>query len=387
MTAAKVDVHMAGRDYYQVLGVARGAPLEEIKQAYRQLALRYHPDRNPGDPAAERRFKELAEAYEVLGDTEKRSLYDRYGEAGLKGVRHGDFRTVGEIFNLFSDVFAGFAGFGDLFGAGTGGRRYVRRGSSRRLQFELDLAEAAGGISRKVAYDRREPCEACSGTGVEAGHHRQTCPQCGGYGEVETARGFFRVRTTCPACGGSGEVNPHPCGDCRGSGLAVRKREVSVTIPAGVEDGMEFVRTGEGDFGPEGGPPGDLYIRLRVNSHPLFERRGRNLYCRVPLTFAQAALGAEVPVPTVDGETATLHVPKGTQPGTVLRLRGQGMPDMDTGRRGDLLVEVTVEVPGRLSQEQRLLIQRLGELEAERPGPVRRGFLDKLRELFGQENQ
>ena len=377
---------MAGRDYYEVLGVARGASPEEIKRAYRQLALQCHPDRNPDDPGAERSFKELAEAYEVLSDTEKRSLYDRYGEAGLRGVRHGGFRTVDEIFDLFSDVFAGFPGFGDLFGTGTG-RPYARRGRSRRLQFELDLAEAASGISRRVAYDRMEPCEACSGTGVQAGHRREPCPQCGGYGQVEAGRGFFRMRTTCPGCGGRGEVNRHPCGDCRGSGLAVRKREVSVTIPPGVEDGMEFVRTGEGDFGPEGGPPGDLYVRLRVKPHPLFDRRGRNLYCRVPLTFAQAALGAKVSVPTVDGETAEVQVPKGSQPGAVLRLRGQGMPDMDTGRRGDLLVEVTVEVPQRLSREQRLLIERLGELEGERPGPVRRGFLDKLRELFGQENQ
>ena len=195
------------------------------------------------------------------------------------------------------------------------------------------------------------------------------------------------MRTTCPVCGGRGKVNRDPCGDCAGSGLTARERELTVTIPAGVEDGMEFIRSGEGDFGPEGGPPGDLYILARVTPHPLFERRGRNLHCRVPLSFAQAALGTTVSAPTVDGEPAEVRVPKGTQPGTVFRLRGRGMPDLQSGRRGDLLVEVTVEVPRRLSQEQRHLVERLGELEGERPGPVRRGFLDKLRELFGQENQ
>jgi len=390
MTASKANPHMAGRDYYEVLGVPRGASLDDIKSAYRKLALRHHPDRNPGDAQAEARFKELAEAYEVLSDPEKRSLYDRYGEAGLKGVRHGAFTTVDEIFSMFGDVFAGFPGFGglgDFFGTGGRGRRRGRRGQSRRLQFELDLIEAARGVTRTVVYERMEPCEACSGSGVEAGHRRETCPQCGGYGQVETTRGFFRMRTTCPACAGRGEVNRHPCAECRGSGLTVRKRELTVTIPAGVDDGMEFVRSGEGDLGPEGGFPGDLYLLVRVKSHPLFDRRGRNLYCRVPLTFAQAALGATVPVPTVDEEAAEVTVPKGTQPGTVLRLRGRGMPDLETTRRGDLLVEVTVEVPRRLSQEQRRLIQELGELEGERPGPVRRGFLDKLRELFGQENQ
>jgi len=390
VTTSKANLHMAGRDYYQVLGVAAGAPLEEIKAAYRRLALRYHPDRNPDDPEAERNFKELAEAYEVLSDPEKRSLYDRYGEAGLKGVPHGGFTSVDEIFGMFSDVFGGLSGFGGLgglFEMGGRSRRPSRRGRSRRLQFELDLMEAARGVTRTVLYERMEPCESCSGSGVEAGRRQEPCPQCGGYGEVEAVRGFFRVRTTCPACGGRGKVNRHPCDQCRGSGLAARKRELTVTIPAGVEDGMEFIRSGEGDFGAEGGPPGDLYVLARVKSHPLFERRGRNLHCRVPLSFAQAALGTTVSAPTVDGEPADVRVPKGTQPGTVFRLRGRGMPDLRSGRRGDLLVEVTVEVPHRLSQEQRRLVERLGELEGERPGPVRRGFLDKLRELFGQENQ
>lgn len=378
---------MAGRDYYQVLGVARGASPEEIKQAYRRLALGCHPDRNPDDPEAERRFKELAEAYEVLSDPEKRSLYDRYGEAGLRGVRHGDFRSTEDIVQrFFDDVFAGVAGFGGLFGARTAGRRYLRRGKSRRLQFELDLAEAARGVTRTVAYERMEPCEGCSGSGVEGGRQREPCPHCGGYGEVETVRGFFRLRTTCPGCGGRGEVNRNPCPRCGGGGLARRQRELTVTIPAGVEDGMEFVRRGEGDFGPEGGPPGDLYLLVRVKPHPLFERRGRDLYCRMPLSFAQAALGMRVSVPTVDGTPAEVRVPAGTQPGTVLRLRGQGMPEVDSRRRGDLLVEVTVEVPRRLTQEQRRLIERLGELEDGEPGPERKSFLDKVRRFFGHQN-
>jgi len=378
---------MTGRDYYQVLGVARGVSAEEIKRAYRRLALRYHPDRGPDDPEAERKFKEAAEAYEVLGDPEKRSLYDRYGEAGLKGVRHGGFATVDEIFSMFSDVFAGFPGSGGLFGTRTRGRRYVRRGRSRRLRFELDLAEAARDVTRTVAYERMELCQHCSGSGVVPGHRRESCPRCRGYGELEMLRGFFRVRTTCPACGGSGQVNPHPCARCSGSGLAGRKRELTVSIPAGVEDGMEFVRTGEGDCGPEGGPPGDLYILVQVKPHPLFDRRGRDLYCRLPLSFAQAALGAVVSVPPVDGGPAELTLPKGTQPGKVLRLHGRGMPEMETGRRGDLLVEVAIEVPRRLTAEQRQLIERLGELEGERLGPDRKSFLEKVREFFGQQNQ
>jgi molecular chaperone DnaJ len=378
---------MAERDYYEVLGVSRGATLEEIKRAYRQLALRCHPDANPNDPDAEGKFKELAEAYEILSDQEKRSLYDRYGEAGLKGVRHGGFRSAEDIIQrFFDDVFAGFGGFGDLFGVGGRAGYHVRRGRSRRLRFELELAEAATGAARAVSYERREPCEACFGSGVEVGRRKETCRQCHGSGQHETVRGFFRVRTTCSECDGRGEVNRHPCPGCRGSGLTSRQRELTINIPAGVEDGMEFIQTGEGDCGPEGGPPGDLHILVRVKPHPLFVRQGRDLACRVPISFPQAVLGTRLSVPTVDGKARDLDIPKGTAPGSVFHLRGLGMPDLETGKRGDLVVEVRVEVPRRLSAEQRRLIERLGELESAEPGPERKGFLEKVRELFGKGN-
>jgi molecular chaperone DnaJ len=378
---------MAERNYYEVLGVSRGAALEEIKRAYRQLALRYHPDQNPDDPDAESKFKELAEAYEILSDQEKRSLYDRYGEVGLKGVRHGGFTSAEDVIQrFFDDIFAGFGGFGDFFGVGARGGGRGRRGRSRRLRFELELAEAAKGAARTVAYERMEPCEACFGSGVEAGRRRESCRQCHGSGQRETVRGFFRVRTSCSACSGTGEVNRHPCRGCQGSGLTARQRELAVNIPAGVEDGMEFVQTGQGDCGPEGGPPGDLHILVRVKPHPLFERRGRDLACRVPLGFPQAVLGTRLAVPTVEGKPHNLDIPKGTAPGSVFRLRGLGMPDLETGRRGDLLVEVTVEVPRKLTAEQRRLIERLGELESAEPGPEHKGFLEKVRELFGKGN-
>jgi len=376
---------MAGRDYYEVLGVTRGATNDEIKRAYRKLALKHHPDRN-SDPGAEARFKELAEAYEVLSDPEKRSLYDRYGEAGLKGVPHGGFRNVQDIFDVFGDVFAGFPGFEGFFGPATRGT-HVRRGRSRRVRFELTLEEAAAGVTRTIEYERLERCDGCHGSGVADGRSLQTCSQCGGYGQVETARGFFRVRSTCPACGGVGRVNRDPCTDCGGTGLARRTREITVTVPPGVEDGMQFGRAGEGDFGPQGGPSGDLLILITVKPHPLFERRGRDLACRVPLHFTQAVLGDTIEVPTVNGEMTELKVPPGTQPGTVFRLRGKGMPELDTPRRGDLLVEVTVEVPRKLTREQRELVERLGELEGQRPGPDRKSFFEKVKELFGQENE
>jgi molecular chaperone DnaJ len=378
---------MAERDYYEVLGVSQGASLEEIKRAYRQLALRCHPDANPDDPDAESKFKELAEAYEILSDQEKRSLYDRYGEAGLRGVRHGGFTSPQDIVQrFFDDVFAGFGGFGDLFGVGVRGGRRVRRGRSRRLRFELELAEAATGARRTISYDRMEPCADCFGSGVERGRRKERCPQCRGSGERETVRGFFRVRTTCSACEGTGEVNRRPCPGCRGAGLGERKRDLTVNIPAGVEDGMEFIQTGQGDCAPDGGPPGDLHILVRVKPHPLFDRRGRDLTCRVPISFPHAVLGTRLSVPTVEGKPHTLDIPKGTPPGTVFRLRGLGMPGLETGKRGDLLVEVTVEVPRKLTAEQRRLIEQLGELESAEPGPEHKGFLEKVRELFAKGN-
>lgn len=360
---------MAKRDYYEVLGVPRNASQEEIKKAYRRLALKYHPDRNKSREAEEK-FKEISEAYAVLSDPEKRRLYDMYGHAGIdeRYSQEDIFRSA-----RFEDIFAdlGFGGIDRLFDLFFGGAKHApRRGADLRFDMEITLEEAAKGAEKVVSYRRLETCERCNGTGAEPGSGLRTCPACGGAGRVgftqRTPFGTYSQFTTCSQCGGSGSVIAKPCSTCGGSGRVERLRRLSVKIPPGVDSGARLRLAGEGEAGERGAPPGDLYIVIHVKEHELFKRAGKDLYIEVPITFSQAALGAELEVPTIDGDTGRVKIPPGTQTGEVFRLRGRGMPVLNGYGRGDLLVKVVVRTPTKLSREERRLFERLAELEKRR---------------------
>lgn len=373
------------RCYYEVLGVPRSATGGEIAAAYRKLAVKYHPDKNPGDEAAVERFKQAAEAYEVLSDAEKRSRYDRYGHAGVEaagGAHH--FTDVNDIFEAFGDIF-GEGLFGDLFGA-RGGRRQRRaqRGGDVRCDVTIDLIEAARGVTKTVRFSRHERCDQCHGSGAAAGSRPETCAYCGGRGQVVQSSGIFRVQTTCPACRGAGTTIKDPCGACRGEGYVVRQVEREVAIPAGVDSQTRLRLSGEGDPSLGGGPSGDCYCYITVQEHPLFEREGQHLICRVPITYSQAALGATIEVPTLDGPEE-LKMPAGTQAGEVFRLRGRGMPDPRRRARGDLLVQVHLEVPKTLTPRQETLLRELAEEEQKNVSPQHKSFFDKLRDYFVAE--
>ena len=373
------------RDYYDILGVQKNASDEEIKKAYRRLAMKYHPDRNPDNKAeAEKKFKEAAEAYDVLGDTQKRQRYDQFGKAGLKGAYqpHG-FTDVHDIFSAFGDIFGGGGGiFDDLFGGGRGGRRGARRGASLRCEIVLSLEECATGVEKTVSLRRQEHCEKCRGTGAKPGTSSKPCQTCGGAGVVQQAQGFFSIRTTCPRCHGEGKVIESPCDACRGSGRMAKSREIKIRIPAGIEDGTQLRMTGEGEAGDPGGQRGDLYCFIQVREHPLFERHGEDLLTVVPVAFSQAALGGEVEVPTIHGKTSTLKIPAGTQSGQILRLRGQGMPSVRGHRTGNLLVHVTVETPTKLSGEQRRILRELAATEETNVSPERKRFVEKVKQYL-----
>lgn len=363
------------RDYYEVLGISRTASDREIANAYRKLALKYHPDANPNNADAVVRFKEAAEAYEVLNDAEKRARYDQYGHAGVE--------SGGSQFHDVEDIFEAFGGlFGDLFGGGRrrGGRRQ-RRGADVRCDATLDLEEAARGCTKTVEFARSKACGACSATGVTPGSSKQTCNRCGGRGQVVQSAGILRVQTACPSCHGAGAVISDPCRDCRGQGYVPAKVSLDVAIPAGVDDGMRVRLPGEGEPSPDGGPAGDCYCFVSVCKHRLFEREGSHLILRLPMTYTQAALGATVEVPTLDGPYE-LNVPAGTQPGDVFRIRSQGMPDPRGGMRGDLHVQTYIEVPKKLSAEQETLLRDLAELEHANVTPHRKSFLKTLRDYF-----
>lgn len=368
----------AKRDYYEVLQVARQASSREISTAYRKLAVKYHPDKNPGDQEALNRFKEASEAFEVLHDAEKRARYDRFGHAGVNGTSGaGHFTDVEDIFSAFGDI------FGDLFGGRT--RRRVRKGRDVQCEVSLTLEEAARGVRRTVHFKRRERCGTCSGTGAAEGSKRETCSHCGGHGQVIQQAGIVRVQTTCPACRGEGSLVSSPCKDCRGSGYVPKQVEVEVEIPAGVDDGMQVRITGQGEASPSGGPAGDCYCVVSVEPHPLFEREGQHLICRVPITYTQAALGCTLEVPTLGGR-GELKVPCGTQSGKVFRLRGQGMPDPRMVGVGDLLVQVNIEVPQKLDAEEEKLLRELAELEHTNVAPERKGFFEKVKEYFTDDS-
>lgn len=370
------------RDYYEVLGVSRTASEQEIKSAYRKLALKYHPDRNPGDKEAEEKFKEIVEAYSVLSDPEKRALYDRYGHAGVSSSAAAASYGAGfDPFATFEDLLDEFFGFSDLFGTTTRRRSRARRGADLRYDVEITLEEAARGVEKQIRIPRLEVCPICRGAGTAPGTSPVRCPTCGGSGQVRYQQGFFTISRTCAHCQGVGTIIRHPCEECRGRGRVERERVLEVQIPPGVEEGTRLRLAGEGEGGIAGGAPGDLYVIVHIRPHDFFARQGDDLYCTVPITFAQAALGAELKIPTLlDGEES-LEIPPGTQSGDVFRLRGRGMPRVDRPGRGDLVVEVRVVTPTRLSREMRRLFEELARLEAKEVEG--KSLFERFKDLLG----
>lgn len=367
------------RDCYEILGISREASAAEVKKAYRKLALANHPDRNPGDEEAIARFKESSEAYEILSDSEKRARYDRYGYAGVGGSNGGpSFTDVGDIFEAFGDLFEGFGGFNR---GGGRGRSRAQRGAHLRAAISIELLEAASGCDRELEIKRRENCTTCDGSGAKPGSSPETCDYCGGAGQLVQSQGFFRVQTTCPACKGEGAVVREKCTDCRGAGTNEERVRLQVKIPPGVDNGMQLCLRGEGEPGRHGGGRGDLYVDIQVADHPLFDRDDRDLTCTVPITYTQAALGTELEIPILDGRH-TLTVPSGTQPGDVFTLRGEGMPDPHGGRRGNLFVQMQVEVPQKLDERQEELLRELAKLEHANVSPHRKSFFESLKEYF-----
>ncbi len=366
----------AKRDYYEVLGVARTAEIKEISDAYRKLAIKYHPDKNPGDEEAVRLFKEASEAFEVLSDQQKRARYDRFGHAGVDGAGGGShFHDVNDIFDAFGDL------FGDIFGRRTNRGPRVRRGADVRCQVTLDLLEAARGCTKTLEFERHEKCVVCEGTGSKPGKQPEMCRYCGGVGQVVQSSGIFRVQTTCPSCRGSGKKITDPCAKCQGAGLQLKRVRRDVQIPAGVDNDTRLRLEKEGEPSPDGGPPGDCYCFISVTEHALFQRDGQQLVCRVPIAYSQAALGGTIQVPTLDGPEE-LELGPGTQTGEVFRLRGRGMPDPRSRVRGDLLVQVNIEVPRKVSGKHRKLLEELAEIEHAQVSPHRKTFFDKLKEYF-----
>jgi molecular chaperone DnaJ len=370
------------RDYYEVLGVARGASEQEIKSAYRKLALQFHPDRNPNNPDAEEKFKECSEAYAVLADGDKRAAYDRFGHAGVSGAGAAPGFDPA-IFQDFSDLFGDFFGFGEMFGGGGGRRRSrAQRGPDLREDITLDFEEAVFGTETKVTVRRHEACEECRGSGAAAGKAPVTCRSCAGHGQVRYQQGFFSIARTCPTCQGTGSVITDPCPKCKGEGRVLRQRTIDAKVPAGVEDGTRIRFAGLGEAGTFGGPAGDLYVVLHVKEHSFFEREGNDLYCVMPISLTQAALGTEIVVPTLEGEH-TLKIPEGTQSGTTLRIRNKGVPVLNGHGKGDLFVEVRVQTPSKLTKRQRELLQELDGITRVENKPQRRTLLGKVKDIFG----
>jgi len=380
------------RDYYEVLGVSRGASEPEIKSAYRKLALRYHPDRNPGKKDAEEKFKEAAEAYAVLADPQKRSLYDRYGHAGVgaaAGAGGAGFDPT--IFADFSDIFGGLGdifGFGEVFG---GGRRRggPQRGSDLRYDLEISFEESARGTETSILIPRAETCETCSGSGAAPGTSPTTCPSCHGRGQLRAQHGFFTVARTCPHCRGRGQVITSPCTTCSGAGRVTKERKLTVKIPAGIATGQQLRLTGEGEQGPADGPAGDLYVFIQVQEHDFFRRDGNDLHCEIPVSFTTLVLGGEIQVPVLLGGQEVLDVPAGTPSGTTLRLRNKGMPDVSGRGRGDLLVTVQVVVPKKVTREQRAALEQLAKalphekFEPKRQDADDRNLFERVKDIFG----
>jgi molecular chaperone DnaJ len=368
------------RDYYEVLAVSRGVGEQELKSAYRKLALQYHPDRNPGDAEAEEKFKEAAEAYGVLSDAQKRAAYDAYGHAGVSGAAGGGFDPSSmDLGDLLSQVF----GFGDMFGGGgqRGGRPRATKGDDLRYDLTLTFEEAAFGKAVELQVPKMEPCARCRGRGAEPDSSMMQCPACHGRGEQLFSQGFLSVRRTCSHCGGAGEIVKQVCRECRGEGYKHVNKRLKVTVPAGIADGNRLRVSGEGQPGTNGGPNGDLYIFFSVKDHPIFERHENDLHCRIPINVAQAVLGAQIQVPTLEGPHE-LHIPEGTQNGTELKIKGKGVPEVQGKGRGDLIVHVDVRVPTKLTREQRRIFEELEETLPVDNDPHEKGLLDKVKDYF-----
>jgi molecular chaperone DnaJ len=370
------------RDYYEILSVDRSASGDEIKRAYRRLAMKYHPDRNSGNgaPEAEIKFKECAEAYEVLSDDAKRQRYDQYGHAGVQGSHDFSHMDVTDIFSMFDDIFGGLGGGGR---AAAGGRQRAQRGFDLETQVELTLAEVATGAEKTIEFEKQDLCETCKGSGAKAGSSPIVCPQCGGQGRVaqQGFGGMFRMVTTCPHCRGRGSVVRDHCTTCGGTGRQLKKRVVTVRIPAGVHEGQAVRIAGEGEPGEQGATPGDLHCYIAIKPHPIFSRHNNDLVCQFPITFTQAALGASVEVPTLKGPEV-MEIPSGTQHGEVFKLKGKGLPDVRSHRMGDELVQVLVEIPKKLTDKQKQLLREFATTEDGNHLPQRKGFLDKLKDVF-----
>ncbi|MEJ2718196.1 MAG: molecular chaperone DnaJ [Deltaproteobacteria bacterium] len=364
---------MTKRDYYEILEVTKNASSTEIKKAYRRLALKYHPDRNKGDKEAEERFKEAAEAYEVLSDQEKRGLYDRFGHAGLQQSGFTGFRNFDDIFSSFGDIFEEFFGF-----SSRGGRSRVHRGADLRYDLTIDFMEAAFGKEMEIEVSRHEPCDDCHGTGTKGGAQPSVCYTCGGRGQVTRSQGFFSISTTCPTCQGSGTVITDPCGTCRGMGRVLKTKKLSLKIPAGVETGSRLRLQGEGEPGWQGGVAGDLYVFIAVREHEIFERRGIDVGVVVPVTYSQAALGGEIEIPTLEGQDV-LTLPRGTQSGQEFHVPDKGIPHLRGRGRGDLVVMVYVQVPKRLRKQEEDVLRQLAELEGVKVAPRKKGLFSKKR--------
>ena len=373
---------MAKQDYYELLGISQSAGKEEIKKAYRKLAMKYHPDRNPGDEEAEAKFKEVGEAYEVLSDDQKRAAYDRFGHGAFEqgGGGPGGMGGFGGFgAGGFADIFDEM--FGDMMGGGR--RRSSGRGADLRYDMEITLEEAFQGKQAQIKVPTSVSCDACEGTGAEPGSKPITCPTCNGDGRVRQQQGFFTIERTCPSCGGAGQQIDKPCKACEGAGRVHRERSLQVNIPEGVEDGTRIRLAGEGEAGMRGAPAGDLYIFLSVKPHRIFEREGANMACRVPIPMTTAALGGTIEVPVIDGTRAKISIPEGTQSGTQFRLKGKGMTVVRSNQRGDMYVQVEVEVPKNLSKRQKELLREFeGESEGKKTSPESEGFLSKIKEFW-----
>jgi molecular chaperone DnaJ len=375
-----LNTKVSKADYYEVLGVSRDASDQELKSAYRKQALKYHPDRNPGDHAAEEKFKEASEAYQVLSDADKRAAYDRFGHAGVGAGGPGGFGGYSGNVDL-GDIFGDL--FGEMFNMGGGQQRQTRqrRGEDLRFDLAIEFEDAIFGTETEVKIRRYESCGACKGSGSASGRGPSTCPQCQGRGQIRYQQGFFSVARTCSACGGAGSIVSDPCTTCRGETRVSREIKLNVKVPPGVEEGTRIRYSGEGDTGRSGGPSGDLYVVLSIHAHDFFERDGHDLRCVIPISFPQAALGAEIEIPAIDGPVS-LKIPEGTQSGRELRIRSRGVPYLNEKGRGDLVVKVVVQIPKKLSRAQRELVSQLAESLAVENKPASPGILDKVKDLF-----